>query len=238
MGAEEHPRRHLTPLSLLAAREASREGGRPHPNLGRPRDLGRVCCLSNLWARSFFARSAPLPALSVAGFCLVHAFRVRAGKSLFFAAQILRSPPTDLPPKSSKTTHNVAPPSPPPSFYFSRNLRERRLRAPPPPPLPLHVLSQETFLWKSGGSVGVGGRGEVPPTVACEQAEADDTCTSSIQSPLRLSGCTSLTAPRLCEPFPESGSGPFPATDFMCRGMKSMGPDIRLGNTGVSSTHQ
>lgn len=31
---------------------------------------------------------------------------------------------------------------------------------------------------------------------------------------------------------------PFPATDFMCGGMKSMGPGIRLGNTGVSSTHQ
>lgn len=55
-GGGRAPPFHLIPFSLLAAREAVREGGRPHPNLGRPRVLGRGCCLSNLRPPTFFAR--------------------------------------------------------------------------------------------------------------------------------------------------------------------------------------
>lgn len=67
MGAEEHPLLHLTPFSLLFAWEAVREGERPHSNLGRPRVLGRVCCLSNLWAR-IFARFHSPPTRQLLGF--------------------------------------------------------------------------------------------------------------------------------------------------------------------------
>ena len=67
VGAEEHPLSHLSPFSLFSFREAVREGERPHPDLGRLRVLGRVCYLSNLWAR-IFARFRSFPLLSVAGF--------------------------------------------------------------------------------------------------------------------------------------------------------------------------